>query len=58
MVLLIPKKDKKTIRKIQEAIAAELDEGAQTFWKGKKPANLWNPLRDGDEEKADEENDM
>lgn len=54
VTLLIPKDDKKTVRKIKEAIATEMDEGAQTFWKGKKPANLWNPLRDGDEEKADE----
>ena len=54
VVLLIPKDDKKTLRKVKEAIATELDEGAATFWKGKKPANLWNPLRDGDEEKSDD----
>ena len=54
VVLLIPKDEKKTVHKIQDAIATELEEGANTFWKGKKPASLWNPLRDGDEEKADE----
>ena len=54
VVLLIPKEDKKTIRKIKDAIDEEIQEGMSSFWKGKKPSNLWNPLRDGDEEKADE----
>jgi len=55
VVLLIPKKDKKTVSKIKKAIADELLEGQEKFWKGKKPANLWNPLRDGDEEKDSDE---
>lgn len=55
VVLLIPKKDKKTVTKIKKAIADELLEGQEKFWKGKKPANLWNPLRDGDEEKDPDE---
>lgn len=54
VVLLIPKDSTRTIRKIQKAIADELEEGSKTYWKGKRPANLWNPLRDGDEEKAEE----
>lgn len=53
VVLLIPK-DSKTVKKIKKAINAEIEEGMTNFWKGKRPANLWNPLRDGDEEKADE----
>ena len=55
VVLLIPKKDKKTVSKIKKAIADELLEGQEKFWKGKKPANLWNPLRDGDEEKESDD---
>ena len=54
VVLLIPKEDKKTIKKIKGAIETEVKEGMSTFWNGKKPANMWNPLRDGDDEKADE----
>lgn len=49
-VLLIPKKDKKTITKIKKAIQEEIDNGKDTFWKGKEPKDLWNPLRDGDDE--------
>ena len=54
VVLLIPKTAEKTVRKIKKAIEEETKEGMSAFWKGKKPANFWNPLRDGDEEKADE----
>ena len=52
VVLLIPKKDKKTVSKIQKAIADELVDGQEKF--GWKTKNLWNPLRDGDEEKGDD----
>ena len=54
VVLLIPKDDKKTIRGIKEAIDSAMQEGVSSKWNGKKPAGLWNPLRDGDDEKADE----
>lgn len=54
VVLLIPKTDRATVSKIKKAIDKETEEGLQTFWKGRKPANFWNPLRDGDAEKADE----
>lgn len=54
VVLLIPKKDKASLDKIKGAIAAAMDRGITDKWKGKKPKNLWNPLRDGDEDKADE----
>lgn len=52
--LLIPKSDKKTIALIQEAVAEATDMGQTSKWGGKVPKNLKLPLRDGDEEKADE----
>lgn len=54
VVLLIPKDDKKTVAAIKKAVEEAKKAGVQDKWKGKVPANLWNPLRDGDEEKADE----
>ncbi len=56
VTLLIPKTDKKTVKAIKEAIKEATEEGIESKWKGKKPANLWNPLRDGDEEKDLDEN--
>ncbi|MBQ7850449.1 MAG: DUF2815 family protein [Clostridia bacterium] len=52
--LLIPKDDKKTVSKIQKAIDEAVQEGIASKWGGKKPKNLRLPLRDGDEERADE----
>lgn len=52
--LLIPKKDTKTLDKIQEAIDEAIEEGISEKWGGKTPKNLHLPLRDGDEERADE----
>lgn len=52
--LLIPKKDKATIAKLQAAIDEAVEDGIASKWGGKKPANLKLPLRDGDEERADE----
>ena len=52
--LLIPKDDEKTVRKIQKAIDEAVQEGIASKWGGKKPKNLRLPLRDGDEERADE----
>jgi hypothetical protein len=52
--LLIPKKDKKTIQAIKDAIDVAIQEGIAEKWGGKKPANLKLPLRDGDEERAEE----
>ena len=54
VTLLIPKKDKAGVAKIREAIGAAMDKGISEKWRGKKPKKLWSPLRDGDEEKADE----
>lgn len=53
--LLIPKKDKTQVKKIQAAIEEEKKEWAERFGKGKIPAGLKSPLRDGDEEKDVEE---
>ena len=53
--LLIDKSDKKTIKKIEDAIKAATEEGKAKFG-GKIPANLKTPLRDGDEERPDDEN--
>ena len=51
--LLIPKKDKKGIAKLEAAIDAALQEGIDKLWKGKKPAKLMMPMNDGDDEKGD-----
>ena len=53
ITLLIPKSDKKTVSKIKAAIKAATDEGITSKWNGKKPGKLWNPLQDGDEDKAE-----
>lgn len=53
--LIIPKSDKKTVKKIQDAVQAALQEGKAKFG-GTIPKKWKNPLRDGDEEKEDDEN--
>lgn len=52
--LLIPKSDKKTIAKIEAAVKEATEAGVAEKWGGKLPKNLKTPLRDGDEERADE----
>jgi hypothetical protein len=52
--LIIPKSDKSTLKAIQEAIN-EAKEAGKHLWGGKIPANLKMPLRDGDEERPDDE---
>lgn len=52
--LLIPKKDKATLDKIQNAVDAAIEQGISSKWGGKTPKNLHLPLRDGDDERADE----
>lgn len=54
--ILIPKTDKETVRKIEEAIAAAAEQGKASHFGGKIPANLKTPLRDGDEERGDDPN--
>ncbi len=53
--LLIPKSDKETLRRIQAAVNAAIEEG-KSKWGGKVPTNLKKPLRDGDEERPDDPN--
>lgn len=50
--LLIPKSDRKTLAKVQDAIDSAKERGRDR-WGGKIPANVRTPLRDGDEEKPD-----
>jgi hypothetical protein len=45
--LLIPKKDKATVKKIEDAVEAAI----VAKWGSKKPKGLKLPLRDGDDEK-------
>jgi len=52
--ILIPKSDKDTLRKIKLAVDAA-KEGGKSKWGGKIPANIKLPLRDGDEERPDDE---
>lgn len=52
--ILIPKDDKETLRKIK-AIVDLLKEQAKAKYNGKLPAKFHTPLRDGDEERPDDE---
>ena len=52
--LLIPKTDKVTLKKIKAAIDEATELGVSTKWGGNLPKKLHLPLRDGDEERADE----
>ena len=52
--ILIPKKDKKTLAKIEAAVVAAVEAGKAKFG-GKIPANLKMPLRDGDVDREDDE---
>lgn len=52
--LIIPKSDKATIAKIEAAVKAASEQG-KAKWGGKIPAKLKLPLRDGDEERPDDE---
>ena len=48
--IIIPKKDKDTIKRIKKAIAAATEAGKDSKFKG-NTKNVRNPLRDGDEER-------
>lgn len=52
--IIIPKKDKKTIAKIEAAIAAAAEDGKAKFG-GKVPKKYKQPLRDGDEDREDDD---
>ncbi|NHN33512.1 DUF2815 family protein [Paenibacillus agricola] len=53
--ILIPKSDKDTLKKIQAAVNAAIELGKTKWPNGKVPANLKKPLRDGDEERPEDE---
>ena len=55
VALLIPKSDKKTVAAIHAAVEAAKQQGKVSKFGGKIPANLKLPLRDGDEERPDDE---
>lgn len=55
-VVIVPKSDKKTIEKLERMVEAAKEEGKSKRWNGKIPAGLRNPIRDGDEERPDDEN--
>ena len=52
---IIPKSDKNTLTKIQNAIEAAKEVGKMKRFGGKIPANLRTPLRDGDIDRPDDE---
>ncbi len=52
--VIIPKSDKRTLQKIKAAIEAAKEIG-KGKWGGKIPARLQIPIRDGDEERPDDE---
>jgi len=53
--LIIPKSDKVTLKKVEDAIAEALELGKTGKFGGKIPANYKNPLRDGDLDRPDDE---
>lgn len=53
--ILIPKTDKTTLSKINAAVKAATEDGVKSKWQGKKPGRLKTPLRDGDEERPEDE---
>ena len=53
--ILIPNTNKEAIKLVSEATDAAAKTGAEKYWKGKVPATIKRPLRDGDLEKADED---
>lgn len=57
LCILIPKSDKTTLEKINKAIEAAKEYGRSKVAdkNGRIPANLKTPLRDGDEERPDDE---
>ena len=53
--ILIPKKDKATLAKVQAAIEEATQQGVASKFGGKKPTILKTPLRDGDDERPDDD---
>lgn len=53
--LIIPKDDEKMLAKAEKAIQEAIGDGISKKWGGKKPSNLRLPLRDGDEDRPEDE---
>jgi hypothetical protein len=53
--VIIPKSDKETVSKIKKGIQAAIEAGKDSVFKGKIPAKLDTPLRDGDEDRPEDE---
>jgi len=53
---LIPKDDKETLQVIKDAIKQAIENDKDKKWGGKVPKNLRLPLRDGDEDRPEDEN--
>lgn len=53
--IIIRKDDTATIQKVKRAQDLAIQEGIKSKWRGKRPAKLKLPLRDGDEERPDDE---
>lgn len=56
VAFLIPKKDKKTIAKVNAAIEEAKQRGKTSKWNNKVPSKLEISFRDGDEERPDDPN--
>ncbi len=54
--LIIPKTDKKTVSAIRQALKNAAEIGKNTKFAGKVPKDFDKALRDGDEERSDDEN--
>ncbi|MFZ3578827.1 DUF2815 family protein [Virgibacillus sp. DJP39] len=52
--IIIPKSDKKTIKKVKDAVQKAIEENKDKFG-GKVPNNLKTPLRDGDVDREEDE---
>lgn len=53
--LIISKNDKETIKIIETAIENAKKQGLETLWNNKLPSGFRQPLRDGDEDRPDDE---
>jgi len=54
--ILIPKDNKAAIDTLATAINNAMDLGANTKWGGKVPRNVRSPMRDGDDDRPDDDN--
>ena len=54
--LVIPKDDTETVNAIKQAVKAAAEVGKDKVFNGKIPNNLKIPLRDGDDDRSDDEN--